>query len=293
MKILITGRNGQLGSAIIKLFNEKECPLGKLDKNYFYSQVSGVGKDTLDITSLENVKDYFMKFRPDIVINTAAYTNVDGCESNIDLAFQVNALGPKNLAIACEEIKAKLIHISTDYVFDGQNKVPYREFDLPSPINIYGKSKYFGEEYVKQFCSKYFILRTGWLYGYTGKNFVKTILKVSKEKSSLEVINDQIGSPTNAEDLVYHILELALTDEYGIYHCTGNSECSWYEFAKAIIQYAHIDCKIHPISSYAYKNIAKRPPYSSLDPMMLRCTIGDKMRHWQHALKDFINTLSL
>ncbi|QEK12491.1 dTDP-4-dehydrorhamnose reductase [Crassaminicella thermophila] len=292
MKVLITGGNGQLGSTIKEMLREKKCSLGKIDKTYFHCKVIAEGKYTLNITSLENVKNYFIKSKPHIVINTAAYTNVDGCESNIDLAYKVNALGPRNLAIACETINAKLIHISTDYVFDGKSKLPYKEFDLPNPINIYGKSKYLGEEYVKQFCSRYFIVRTSWLYGQIGKNFVKTILKTSKEKKYLEIIEDQTGNPTNAQDLAYHILKLALTDEYGIYHCTGNGQCSWYEFAKAIIQYANIDCKINPISSYAYKPIAKRPSYSSLDHMMLRNTIGDAMRYWQDALKDFLNTLS-
>ena len=226
MKVLITGGNGQLGRELINLFNKKECSLGKIDKTFLYSEMISEGKKTLDITTLENVRSYFFKFKPHIVINTAAYTNVDGCESNIDLAFKANALGPRNLAIACEEINSKLIHISTDYIFHGKNNLPYREFDLPNPINIYGKSKHLGEEYLKQFCSRYFILRTSWLYGHNGKNFVKTILKASKEKNHLDVVDDQTGNPTNAEDLAYHILKLALTDEYGIYHCTGNGACS-------------------------------------------------------------------
>ncbi|MFZ5969497.1 MAG: dTDP-4-dehydrorhamnose reductase [Bacillota bacterium] len=291
MRILVTGGNGQLGSEIIKLFKEKECALGRIDKDYLHTEVVGKDKSTLDITCLESVKTNLMEYKPHIVINTAAYTQVDQCESNIDLSFKVNALGPRNLAIACEEIQAKLIHISTDYVFDGESKLPYREFALPNPINIYGKSKYLGESYVKDFCSRYFIVRTGWLYGYGGKNFVKTIMKVSKEKRALHVVDDQIGSPTHAEDLAYHILKLASTNAYGIYHCTGNGECSWYEFAKVIIQYTQADCTINPISSQDYNSIAQRPAYSTLDHMMLRCTIGDNMRDWKEALKDFIEKL--
>jgi len=288
MRILVAGGNGQLGSEIIRLFKEKECSLGRIDHHYLDSEVIGRDKSLLDITSLESVKKNLMEYKPHIVINTAAYTMVDQCESNEDISFKVNSLGARNLAIACDAIQAKLVHISTDYVFDGESKFPYREFDLPNPINIYGKSKYLGEDYVKQFCSRYFIVRTGWLYGFTGKNFVRTIMKALKERKTLQVVDDQIGSPTNAEDLAYHILKLTFTDEYGIYHCTGNGECSWFEFAKAIIQYAQADCKITPISSRDYNSIAQRPPYSTLDHMMLRCTIGDKMRDWTEALKDFI-----
>ncbi|MCT4619645.1 MAG: dTDP-4-dehydrorhamnose reductase [Marinisporobacter sp.] len=289
MNILITGGKGQLANSIMDLFKRRECSLGKVDEIYFHGQIFCVDKHHLDITSLEHVKSYFKKIKPGIVINTAAYTHVDDCESNIDLAYKINALGPRNLSIICEEIQAKLIHISTDYVFDGKSKIPYKEFDSPHPINIYGKSKYLGEEYVKQFCSKYFILRTSWLYGHKGKNFVKTILKASKEKEVLRVVNDQIGNPTYAEDLAYHILKLGPTKEYGIYHCTGNDSCSWYEFAKAILQYTNSNCKIQPTSSSDYKSVATRPNYSTLDHMMLRCTIGDKMRHWKVALEDFIN----
>lgn len=292
MRIFVTGEKGQLGSALIQLLCEKQCVLGKIDEIYDTSEIVCTNKSTLDITNLADIKNHFMKFKPHVVINTAAYTSVDHCESNMDLCFSVNSLGPRNLAIACEEIQAKLIHISTDYVFDGNTKRPYREFDIPNPINIYGKTKVLGEEYVKQFCSRYFILRTSWLYGVEGKNFVKTILKASKEKNKLKVVVDQIGTPTNVIDLAYHLLQLAVTDEYGIYHCTGNGACSWYEFAKAITEYAQINCVIQPISSQEYGIIAPRPPYSALDNMMLRCTIGDKMRHWQETLKNFIETLN-
>ncbi|QXM06345.1 dTDP-4-dehydrorhamnose reductase [Crassaminicella indica] len=293
MNILITGGNGQLARCIMDIFTAKECALGKLDKIYYHTKMISTDKSSLDITCFENIKRCFTSLKPHIVINTAAYTYVDGCESNIALAYQVNALGAKNLAIACEAIKAKLIHLSTDYIFDGKSKVPYKEFDFPNPINIYGKSKYLGEEYVKQFCSRYFIIRTGWLYGYHKKNFVKTIIKTAKEKKYLEVIDDQTGNPTNAEDLAYHILKLALTDAYGIYHCTGNGECSWYDFAKEITKYANINCMIHPIHSCNYKSIAKRPAYSALDNIILKYSIGDNMRNWKVALKDFIHHLSL
>ena len=228
---------------------------------------------------------------PNIAINCAAYTNVDSCEDNYELAFKVNSLGARNLAIACEKIKAKLIHISTDYVFEGNGQVPYKEYDLNNPVSVYGKSKLLGERYVKEFCSRYFIVRTSWLYGYSGNNFVKTIIKAAKEKRQLQVVDDQIGNPTNAEDLAYHILKLLLTEEYGIYHCTGSGECSWYDFACKIVEFSNIDCKVDRMKSDKLNRKAKRPYFSSLDNMMLRCTIGDEMRNWQEALKVFINTL--
>ena len=162
---------------------------------------------------------------------------------------------------------------------------------MPNPINIYGQCKYWGEKYIKTLCSRYFIIRTGWLYGDNGKNFVNTILKASKETKQLHVVDDQIGSPTNAEELAYHLLKLAITDYYGIYHCTGNGECSWYEFARAILEFSKIDCSLVPISSQDYNSKAQRPSYSTLDNWMLRCTIGDKMRIWQESLNDFIKKI--
>lgn len=289
MKVLIIGAKGQLGSEIIHIANKQSCELGVIPKEYKFLDTVGVGSKELDIANLELVKKYMIKMKPDIVINSAAYTNVDGCESNKDLAFKVNSLGPRNLAIICEQFGSKLIHISTDYVFDGNGSIPYREYDATNPINIYGKTKLLGENYVREFCSKYFIVRTAWLYGTNGNNFVKTILKASKEKGQLDVVDDQRGNPTNAEDLVYHILKLAVTEEYGIYHCTGVGECSWYDFAKAIVQYADIECDITPTASDKINRAAKRPMFSSLDNMMLRCTIGDDMRVWNEALKRYIS----
>ncbi|MTI57011.1 dTDP-4-dehydrorhamnose reductase [Geosporobacter ferrireducens] len=292
MRILITGGSGQLGSELQRIFRNKQCSLGQIHEMYRDAQMIYTDKNTLDITNLKDVQKKIKKVQPDVVINTAAYTQVDQCESNIDLAFRVNTLGPRNLAVACEEIQAKLIHLSTDYVFDGESSMPYSEFDIPHPINIYGKTKYLSEEYVQQLCSRYFIVRTSWLYGMDGKNFVKTILKASREKEALQVVSDQTGTPTNATDLAYHLLQLAVTDEYGIYHCTGNGQCSWYEFAKTILEYAQIHCSVYPVSSKEYISTASRPHYSTLDNLMLRCTIGDKMRDWKEALKDFIEHIS-
>lgn len=291
MKILITGSKGQLGSQINEIINKGKSELGKINTIYKEAKVKGISREDLDITKLEDTKNFIKAFEPDIIINPAAYTNVDGCENNEELAFKANALGARNLAIAAEEVGAKLIHISTDYVFEGDGIRPYREYDLTSPVSVYGKTKLAGETYVREFCSQYFIVRTAWLYGYNGKNFVKTIINAAKEKGHLDVVDDQRGNPTNSEDLAYHILKIALTKEYGVYHCTGTGECSWYDFAKKIVEYAGINCTVKPITSNELTRKAKRPAYSSLDNMMLRCTVGDEMREWQEALKLFIENI--
>lgn len=292
MKLLITGAKGQLGTQLINIIKNMKSELGAINKIYESAEIVGIDIEDLDISDLKEVKAYINKIKPDIIINPAAYTNVDGCEANVDLAFKANSIGPRNIAIAAEEIGAKLLHISTDYVFSGVGTIPYKEYDLPNPQSVYGKTKLQGEEYVKQFCSKYFIVRTAWLYGYNGNNFVKTIMKIAKEKGKLEVVDDQRGNPTNAEDLVHHILKLALSDEYGTYHCTGSGECSWYDFAVKIVEYSNINCSVSPITSEKNNRVAKRPAFSSLDNMMLRCTVGDEMREWQDALKEFINNIS-
>lgn len=289
MKILVIGANGQLGKQIFNIVNSGKSELGNISEEIKSCEILGADVDTLDIVNLLQVKEYINKIKPDVVVNCAAITNVDGCETTKDLAFKVNALGARNLAMACEEIGAKIIHISTDYVFSGTGSTPYTECDIPGPVSAYGTTKYLGEQYVRDFSSKYFIIRTAWLYGYFGKNFVYTIMKAAKERGKLTVVNDQKGNPTNAEDLAYHILKLALTEEYGIYHCTGEGECTWFDFASEIVKLANIDCEVLPVTSDEYKTPAKRPEYSSLDNMMLRNTIGNEMREWKEALKVFID----
>ena len=291
MKILITGSKGQLGSQIIHIINEGKSELGELSLQYRSAEVIGVDVEDLDITNFNEVQIFMSKLKPDIIINAAAYTSVDACESNEDVALKVNGLGARNLAIASEVVGAKIIHISTDYVFSGNGTTPYREYDITNPVSVYGKTKLAGENFVRELSSRYFILRTSWLYGYNGNNFVKTMLKAGKEKGHLDVVNDQRGNPTNAEDLSHHILKLALSEEYGIYHCTANGECSWYDFACKIIEYAGIKCTVSPMTSAQLTRAAKRPSYSSLDNMMLRCTVGDEMREWQESLKMFIENI--
>lgn len=292
MKILITGAKGQLGSQIINIIKKGSSEIGEISSDVKNADIIGIDVEELDITDITATKAYIKEVKPDVVINPAAYTNVDGCETNEDLAFKVNSLGARNLAIACEEIGAKLIHISTDYVFNGVGIKPFKEYDKVGPQSVYGTTKLMGEEFVKQFCSKYFIVRTAWLYGYNGNNFVYTIMKAAKERGALQVVDDQRGNPTNAEDLAHHILKLATTEEYGVYHCTGEGECSWYDFASKIVELAGIDASVSPCTSEEYKRPAKRPAYSSLDNMMLRCTVGNEMRQWEDALEVFINNVN-
>lgn len=288
MKVLITGSKGQLGNELEKILASGISELGEIPILYKNTFVEGIDVGELDITQQDAVFAYVGRLKPDLIINCAAYTNVDGCETNPDDAFKVNALGARNLARAAENIGAKLIHVSTDYVFAGNGSQPYKEADVCDPQSVYGTTKYLGEQYVRDFCSRYFIVRTAWLYGYSGRNFVKTIMKAGRERGALKVVNDQVGNPTNAVDLAHHILKLAVTEEYGIYHCTGNGECSWYDFASKIIEYAGIKATVNPCLTDDYPSPTKRPAYSSLDHMMLRCTVGDEMRYWQDALKCFM-----
>ena len=281
LKVWISGANGHLGQAL--------CT--RLDREKYQLIATDVAE--VDVTVPAEVRAFADANRPDVIINCAAYTNVDGCEVNHDAAFKANALGPRNLAQAAEKTGARLVHVSTDYVFSGRENggVAQDEATIPGPISAYGSTKLMGEKYVEQFCHRHFIVRTAWLYSYYGKNFVKTIVNAGKKFGKLEVVNDQCGNPTNAVDLAYHILKLAVSHDYGVYHCTGNGICSWYDFACAIMQGAGLSCKVEPVTSaeYAAANpaSASRPAWSALENRMLRCTVGDEMRDWQDALKDF------
>lgn len=287
MKILITGRNGQLGTEVYKCFERGYTELGIPEVLKENNEVTGIDVDELDITDLKAVSKLFESEKYDAVINCAAYTNVNMCETEKLSAFKVNAIGPRNLAICCEKTGAKLIHVSTDYVFPGNGTKPYVECDVCAPQSVYGSTKYLGEKYVQQFCSHYFIVRTAWLYGYYGNNFVKTMMRIGKEKGAAKVVDDQRGNPTNAADLAHHLLKLLNTEEYGIYHGTGNGECSWYEFTKKIMEFASINAEITPCTTEEYPTPAKRPAYSSLDNMMFKATVGDEFRDWEDALKNF------
>ncbi len=293
MKIMITGCHGQLGNELQSILKSGKSEIGAAPEGVLNSEILPVDIDTLDISDMAAVSDYVNANRPDVIINCAAMTNVDGCESDYKTAFKVNALGVKNLAVSAENIGAKLIHVSTDYVFAGNGTKPYCEWDKVDPQSVYGASKALGEKYALSFCKKTFVVRTSWLYGYIGKNFVKTVRRVIKANGGIGVVCDQRGNPTNANDLAHHLLKLAVTEEYGIYHCTGEGECSWYDFAVKIAEYSGLGDTVTPCTTEEYNakfNVpTKRPEYSSLRNLALECTVGNEMRDWQEALKEYIS----
>jgi len=294
MKILITGSDGQLGKALRKVLPENDT--------YFTT------RKELDITDKNQSVQQIISNRPDIVIHTAAYTDVDGCEKNKPLAYSVNVIGTKNVSLACQKINALLVYISTDFIFDGAKKIAYQENDRPNPLSYYGKTKLEGELLVKKL-EKHLIIRTSWVFGEgpafakasTGKkNFVQTILNLSKTKKEISVVNDQVGCPTYAADLASAIWQLInpkskiINQVSGIYHITNQGSCSWYEFAKEIVKIKKLKIKIVPISTAEWRKIkpdsATRPSYSVLDSLKLK-RAGIVLRPWQEALREYLTNL--
>lgn len=289
MKIMITGCNGQLGNELIRCLKSGKSEIGAIPAECMGAEILPVDIDTLDISDTAAVKAFVGANIPDVIINCAAMTNVDGCETDYKTALKVNAVGVRNLAAAAKKAGAKFIHVSTDYVFAGNGTRPYVEWDKVEPQSAYGASKALGEKYALSFCDKTFIVRTSWLYGLVGKNFVKTVRRVIRERGGITVVNDQRGNPTNANDLAHHLLKLCVTEEYGIYHCTGEGECSWFDFACKIAEYSGFNDVVKPCTSDEYPSPTKRPAYSSLRNLALECSVGNEMRPWQDALKEYIS----
>jgi dTDP-4-dehydrorhamnose reductase len=275
-KVLVTGAKGQLGADIADAL-----------KDDFESVLTDV--EEMDITNPSDVQANFALHEPDVVIHAAAYTNVDGCESNQEDAFRINAIGTQNIALACQDSNAVMIYISTDYIFDGTSKKPYREFMSANPINVYGQSKLMGEQIVRSHLEKHFIVRTSWLFGAHGHNFVKTMLRLSTEKKEISVVNDQRGRPTYSRDLADAIVKLMDSSFYGTYHVANVGETSWYEFARKILELAGRDTKVKPITTDQYPTPAKRPAYSVLDDFIWKLRGFEPLRHWELALSDFLN----
>lgn len=276
MKVIVTGAGGQLGTDVAAIFRYKGHDVIDLDRS------------KLDIANQQACNDIVSASQPDVIVHCAAYTAVDAAESEEDQAYLVNAVGSRNIAVAAEKTGAKVCYISTDYVFDGNSTVPYREYDNTNPQTIYGKSKRAGEQLVQTLCSRYFIVRTSWVYGKNGNNFVKTMLKLGREKPSLQVVHDQIGSPTYTVDLATFLLELVATEKYGVYHASNTGNCSWYEFAKAIFEEAGMETEVRPCTTAEFPRPAPRPKNSVLDHGSIRTNGFEDLRQWRDALKEFI-----
>lgn len=271
--ILVVGANGMLGQDLMGLLGER----GR-----------GVDLPDIDITDMVSVQQVLTTLRPKVVINCAAYTDVDGCESNTETAMQVNGEGVAFLALVTREIGAKLVQVSTDYVFDGSKGSPYREDDLQQPLNIYGESKLAGELNV-DINPDNLLVRTQWLYGLHGKNFVETMLKLGQEKSELTVVDDQIGSPTWTMDLARGIIALIDKDCRGTYHCANSGHTSWNGFAKAIFDEAGLPVQVLPMTTEQLNRPARRPLYSTLDCSKLVADTGFEPQPWYEALKQYLN----
>lgn len=269
MKICILGGTGQLGR--------------ELNATLFNHELYSFTKQELDITNAYKSYEILSRINPDFIINTAAYSDVESCENKKELAFKINTIGSSNISKICEIINSKLVYISTDYVFDGKKGSSYNETDSPNPINVYGYTKYKGEIEVRANMDKYFIVRTSWIYGTRGTNFINTILSLSSENTILKVVNDQIGCPTYTVDLSIAIKELIENGEYGIYHFVNEGSCSWYDLAIEICKNKNIDAKVLPVSSNEINKKALRPENSSL-----KNNSSIKIRPWTEALKEYL-----
>lgn len=282
MKVMVIGSNGQLGTDLCRaLAGHIIIPATHHD---------------IEVSRMESVRDMLERHSPDVVINTAAFHRVDDCEGEVDRAFLVNAIGARNVAVAAQEISARLVYISTDHVFGGETAprgVPYTEFDAPVPPNVYGRSKLAGEDMVRHHCHRHFIVRSSGLFGVAGSsgkggNFVETMLRLGRERDELKVVHDQVLSPTYTRDLANKIAQLITTEYYGIFHVTNKGACSWYEFTLEILRQGGLKTRVVPLTSEQYPQKARRPPYSVLDNYHLKLLKMDDTRTWQEALTDYM-----
>lgn len=284
-RIIVTGCNGQLGRAINQLYT------GNTEYEFVNTDVfEGQGITPLDITNVDQVLALAREVKPYAIINCAAHTNVDKCETDIDNAYRINAIGPRNLSIAATETGAKLMHVSTDYVFPGNENKALTEFDPVGPVSMYGRTKLAGENFVKDFADKYFIIRTAWLYG-DGKNFAKTMLRLAESHDTVGVVKDQYGTPTSALELAKAIKYLLPTDNYGLFHGTCEGSCSWADFAAEIFKVAGLNTKVNYITTEEFNSPTKRPAYSILDNYMLRLTTDFKFADWHDALQVYMKDM--
>lgn len=279
IKVLVTGVNGQLGFDVVKRLNEIGI------------ESIGVGRGDFDITNKEQVEAFILQYKPDVVVHCAAYTAVDKAEDEQELCYAVNVNGTRYIAEACQKIDAKMVYVSTDYVFDGEGNDVQKEDKVTAPLNYYGYTKEQGELAVKELLEKYFIIRTSWVYGKNGNNFVKTMLKLGRTKDEISVVNDQIGVPTYTGDLAALICDMIQTTKYGTYHGVNEGYCSWYEFATEIFKQAGINVKVNPIPTSGYPTRAKRPFNSKLSKGMIDKNGFGRLPDWKNALARFLEEI--
>lgn len=276
MKVLVTGANGQLGYDVVE-------ELRKQNIEYY-----GATRKDFDLIDFKATENFITGYMPDVVIHCAAYTAVDKAEDERGLCYLVNASATENIAEVCKKINAKMLYISTDYVFDGTKDGFYEVDDKPNPINVYGKTKLLGEEAVQKILDKYFIVRISWVFGKHGNNFVKTMLRLGKECKEINVVADQYGSPTYTADLASLLVDMIQSDKYGIYHATNEGVCTWAEFAEEIFKIAGMDVKVNHITTAEYSTRAKRPLNSGLDKNKLLANNFKLFAHWENALKVYL-----
>lgn len=282
MNVLVTGAAGQLGMDVVSIFREAGHSVIACDRN------------TLDITDQASCLRIINEYKPEVVIHCAAYTAVDKAEHDVDEAYRINAAGTRNMVVASERFKAKFCYISTDYVFDGFSERAYHEYDNTNPLTIYGKSKRAGENLVQSLSSSYFVVRTSWVYGIHGNNFVKTMLRLGTDMSELKVVNDQKGSPTYTFDLAKFLLELVQTEKYGVYHASNTGTCTWYEFANSIFTEAEslsgtkYPVKVYPCTTEEFPLPAPRPKNSVMDHLSIRTNGLTDLRPWMEGLREFL-----
>jgi dTDP-4-dehydrorhamnose reductase len=278
MKVMIIGSEGMLGHDLVDVLSLEH-------------DISTTTIWTLDITDINKTIETVRNINPDVVVHAAAFTDVDGSESKADLAYQVNAIGTRNVAVACRETDSALVYICTDYVFDGTKGSPYYEYDQTNPLSVYGKTKHLGEVYIRDLLDKFYIVRTSWLYGFHGPNFITTMLKLAETHDKISVVGDQIGSPTYTLDLAKAIAQLIEKPAYGIYHVTNSDHCSWYEYAQLIFEIAGKKVELDPVTTEEFSSPAPRPKYSVLENYNWKMEGFDKIRSYKEALKDYMSLL--
>jgi len=276
VKLLVTGARGMLGIDLCDILSE----------DY---DVVGVDIEEGDISSVSETRELVERISPEIVIHCAAYTDVDKSESEIERALVVNGQGTRNVALACKGIGSALLYVSTDYVFDGKSDRPYTETDVPAPIGAYGASKLEGERHIQGLLSNFFIVRTSWLFGLHGRNFVDTIIGLGQDRDSIEVVDDQVGCPTFTRDLGFALSVVVRSKNYGIYHVCNSERCSWYDFATEILRlWGNSEAKVVPVETARLKRPAARPPFSVLDTSLFERTFGFSLRSWREALAEYL-----